>query len=98
MQARRPSLSPDQARRQRRDDATAALADLKKYTNDLLRYGRDAVGLPPGAVSLLDTAIRGENVDEAAFARALALTRDLAQELGWQSLACLCEVINSGRP
>ncbi len=98
MPAHRPSLSPDEARRQRRDDATAALADLKKYTNDLLRYGRDSIGLPPGALTLLQAATRGEAVDEAAFTRALALTRELAQELGWQSLACLREVINSGRP
>jgi hypothetical protein len=92
------SSNLDDERRQRRDDAKEALDRLDHYTREVLRYGRDAIGLPDKALILLQAAIRGEAVDEAAFARALTLTRDLAQKLGWQGLACLREVIKSGRP
>jgi hypothetical protein len=98
MQARSPAPGPDEARRQRRADAKEALERLDHYTRDLLRYGRDAIGLPDKALILLQTAIRGEAVDEAAFARALALTRDLANKLGWEGLHALGVAIRSGRP
>jgi hypothetical protein len=98
MSVYRPSLSPKEARRQRRADASSALADLKRHTAELLRYGRDVIGLPVAAETLLRAAARGKTVDEAAFARALELARQLADKLGWEALHALGEAIRSGRP